>query len=85
MQAQYDRLSTDEGPSGGIALEASPVNGYPPPPYRRSSIDSDGSGSDLVYRDIADEDPFEGEKPRYSADADIGFEMEPRRVSDTAS
>lgn len=90
-QAQYDRLADDAPLNGGLGADApfsdSPVSTYPPPPAYRQSLDSDGSGSDLVYRDIAEEDPFDTEKGHnrsssYQEDGeDQGYAMEPRRVS----
>lgn len=81
MPGQYDPVSTEEptypptspGGGGALALGASP----------RHSLDSVGSGSDLVYRDIAEEDPFE-EKSGFrdeEQDEEPGFVVEPRRVS----
>jgi len=85
-QAQYGRLS-DDAP----LPPADAATSYPP--FRdsgvRESFESDGSGSDLVYRDIAEEDPFDSEKQTFSHsrsnsyaadDEDVGFSMEPRRV-----
>jgi hypothetical protein len=95
--AQYDRLPEDAPlPSDPTSTDApftdSPSNttSYPPPPAYRQSFESDGSGSDLVYRDIAEEDPFDTEKQTFSHvrsnsfaaedDEDVGFAMEPSRV-----
>jgi hypothetical protein len=82
--AQYDRLSEDgAGPSVGETPAPVASSTYPPSPRR--SFESDGSGSDLVYRDIADEDPFDTEKQgftrTYEEEEDFGYPMEPRRVN----
>lgn len=54
------------------------------PAARRSSIDSTGSGSDIVYRDHLDEDPFDEKGPGYNGAYDdeegVGYAMEPSRI-----
>ncbi|KAL1407636.1 Dipeptidyl peptidase 4 [Vanrija albida] len=94
MSAQYDALPGDERPSIDHHAEPSASGSSPrapPPPYRHST-DSVGSGSDIVYRDTLDADPFDekASAARFSqgerdddADVDedgIGFPVEPRRL-----
>lgn len=98
--AEYDRLPEDaplppRSPDEEAAYTDTPSgtreSTYPP---FRESLDSDGSGSDLVYRDIAEEDPFDAEKQSFSHkrsnsyvaddDDDVGYTMEPSRVSDAS-
>jgi hypothetical protein len=95
--AQYDALATDDRPPSrgeGVALRTSDdqEHEYPPPASAhysaRASLDTVGSGSDIVYRDQLDQDPFDektGEAQRYSAryadDEEQGYTVEPSRVS----
>lgn len=92
--AHYDALATDERPPSrgeGIALsspESEDPHQYPPAAHysARASLDTVGSGSDIVYRDQLEQDPFDekdGEAQRYSAryeaydEEEQGYTVEP--------
>lgn len=81
MSGQYDPLAT--GPEPPLHAAAHGATGHLTLASPRDSMDSVGSGSDLVYRDVAEVDPFE-EKAAYrdeDDDNEPGFVVEPRRVS----
>ncbi|BEJ15855.1 hypothetical protein CspHIS471_0504600 [Cutaneotrichosporon sp. HIS471] len=91
--AQYDVLATDDRPPSrgeGVALRTSDEEHiYPPAAHysARASLDTVGSGSDIVYRDQLDQDPFDektGEAQRYheryADDEEQGYTVEPSRL-----
>ncbi|GMK55819.1 hypothetical protein CspeluHIS016_0208750 [Cutaneotrichosporon spelunceum] len=97
MTAQYDALATDDRPPSrgeGVALriseeEQEKEHVYPPTALYspRASLDTDGSGSEIVYRDQLDQDPFdekggaaEGYRERYADDEEQGYTVEPSRI-----
>ncbi len=82
---------SDDGP---IALRSPRLSAEPPAAEHfsaRASLDTVGSGSDIVYRDQLDQDPFDekhnSEAQRYqerydeAQDEEQGYAVEPNRVS----
>lgn len=63
-----------------ITLDESPLP-------RRKSLDSDSDGSDLIYRDALDDEPFDEKDKRFRDEGriedgeEIGYPVEPSRVS----
>lgn len=91
--AQGSRIGSRRGSdTGAIALLSPRASGEHPAAEHysaRASLDTVGSGSDIVYRDQLDADPFDekqGEAQRYQQryeenDEEQGYTVEPSRVS----
>ena len=87
--AEYTRLSADR-PIPLQDRSLSPTHSAKLGPSRsdRSSLSSDGS--DLVYRDNLEDDPFNEKDERFEEtpqmeDGEEGYDVQPRRVSEDSA